>query len=161
MDPHAAESHFTHQDFEKYLCEQIDLKKAAQLRDHVKSCASCEKRLLEAVSLRLAASGNPAKSKRFAARILSSGPGWLQSLSPLSLERLPATLVDTSARGCSMIVPVPLQPGTVVSLGIGVTVSVGTITYCNQIKGGEFRLGIELKSSPKRTDLACAPNLRL
>lgn len=96
MDAHAANSHFTLEDFERYLCEQFDVKNASEFRSHIQKCADCENRLLDVVARRLTSSANSGESKRSESRVPTTGSGWLQALSPLSLERLSAKLADTS-----------------------------------------------------------------
>jgi hypothetical protein len=148
--PPNPQPHFSDEDLKNYLAEQFDLERAAQFRTHVLNCPACENKLLNAVSLRLAATSDLQQPKRREPRVLKTGVGIVQSLSPLSFEKVHADIDDVSPLGYGLHIPVAMEPGGIIGLDVDGLLSIGTVRFCRPTGDGRFRLGIELQATPKR-----------
>lgn len=143
--------HIQDEDLNQYVGETLDSVRASYIRSHILECAGCKDRLIGQVVTRLVALGESQKSRRsWERRVSSSSPASLQTLCPLSLERIAVEIVDTSKNGYGLRTTIFLQPGTIVDLRIGTTPAIGTVRYCRNLGDDRYQTGVQLQA-PNRS----------
>jgi len=137
--------HILDEDLEKYTSERLDPARASQLRFHIAQCTTCENKLVNAVIAKLGNLGG--REKREHRRNPADGSGWLQTVCPLSFDKAQVGIIDASSTGYGLRTAVPLEPGTIVELGIGAKVLVGTIRSCERLEDAAYRVGVSTARS--------------
>jgi hypothetical protein len=144
--------HIQDDDLSQYVGETLDSARASHIRAHILKCTECKDRLVSKVVTRLGAlgKGDPNGGGR-EHRVQMNSPATLQTLCPLSLERIAVEVVDTSKSGYGLRTNVFLEPGTIVDLRIGTTPAIATVRYCRNIGEQSYQAGVRLQiaHSPK------------
>jgi hypothetical protein len=102
--------------------------------------------LVSEVVTRLAALAKQGPQRSREHREPTSGPASLQTLCPLSLDRVPVEVVDASKNGYGLRTTIFLQPGTIVDLRLGATPAIATVRYCRDLGDHNFQTGVQLQA---------------
>jgi hypothetical protein len=139
-------THIQDNDLSQYVDETLDSARASYIRFHILKCTACKDRLIGEVVARLAALGKSQQSRRNWERALANSQASLQTLCPLSLERIAVEITNTSKNGYGIRTTIFLEPGTIVDLRIGATPAVATVRYCRNIGDRSYQGGIQLQT---------------
>jgi hypothetical protein len=144
-------AHIQDEELTQYVGETLDRARASNIRSHIIECTRCEDRLVSEVVTRLAALGKGQQpSNRRERRVPASSLAWLQTLCPLSLDRIPVEVLDTSKTGFGLRTTLFLEPGTIVDLRIGTTPAmIATVRYCRNLEDHTYQAGVQLQASTR------------
>ena len=142
-------THIQDEEITQYVSAGADPGRAPHIRSHILECSRCEKKLVAQVAARLAelSSLQQAYNNR-ESREPARDSASLQSLCPLSFERIPVQMVDVSKSGFGVLTPSRLQPGTIVNIRNGTTDAIGTVRYCQTIGDNRYKAGIQTRPKP-------------
>ena len=139
-----ATAHIQDEDLNQYVGETLDSARASYVRAHTLKCTGCKDRLIFEVVTRLATLGKNQKRRSSRDRFLAASPASLQTLCPLSLDRIAVEVVDKAKDGYGLRTNTFLEPGTIVDLRIGATPAIGTVRYCRDLGNRTYQAGVEV-----------------
>jgi hypothetical protein len=138
-------THIQDKDLNQYVGETLDSAGASYIRSHILKCMGCRDRLISEVVTRLAVLGKSQESRgNREHRVPASSAALLQTLCPLSLDRIAVEVVDTSKNGYGLRTTIFLQPGTIVDLRIGTAPTIATVRYCRALGDRTYRAGVSI-----------------
>lgn len=147
MPPMPSVAHIQDEELNQYVLETLDSARASYIRSHILKCAQCKDRLIGEVVTRLGKLRGYQQSRRSQEdRVLTNSPASLQTLCPLSLERIAVEVVDSSRNGYGLRTTAFLEPGTIVDLRVGTTPAIATVRYCRDLGGHTFHAGVRLQA---------------
>ena len=144
--------HIPPQDLTLFIQEKLSRDRAEAVRAHIRICSECEERLVAGLLARISdINSAESVSRRFehrlARRLPRNGVGYVQSICPLSFERIPAELLDTSEIGVGLLTSAPVADGALVQVCVGQALLLGEVRSCRETENGRFRVGIRLEST--------------
>lgn len=142
-------THIQDEDLKQYVGETLDSARASYVRSHILKCTPCKDRLIGAVVTRLSALQNRKSGSGREDRLPASSLASLQTLCPLSLERIAVEVVDTSKNGYGIRTTIPLQPGSIVDLRIGTAPTIATVRYCRHLGDHIYQAGVQMQTPPR------------
>jgi hypothetical protein len=147
-------AHIDSRDLDLYIREKLNAVQSSSIQSHVQSCPVCREKLVNGFLDRLGEMnqeppGSSVHEKRSERRFQSGEHGTIQTLCPLSLERIAVQIVDVSKDGFGVLVDSPMPAGTIVQIQIGSTVSVGTVRSCRAAGDQQFHAGIHVRTRMK------------
>jgi hypothetical protein len=147
-------AHIDSRDLDLYVREKLNAEQSSSIQAHVHSCPVCREKLVNGFLDRLGEMnqqqpGSSIHEKRSERRFQSGEHGTMQTLCPLSLDRVAVQIVDVSKDGFGVLVDSLMPTGTIVQIQIGATVSVGTVRSCRAAGDQQFHAGIHVRTRMK------------
>jgi hypothetical protein len=147
----SASAHINNEEIAVYVAQKSEPERFLHIQAHIRGCSECKDRLVARVlahmtELNNAGPGIFSSNERRSERRLERGEdGHLQSLCPLSFDRLSVQIVDVSKNGYGILMDSPLSEGAIVQLSIGKTNILGEIRTCRTTPDNRYRVGIRVK----------------
>jgi len=143
-------AHIDNDELTVYVSQKSEPERFAHIQAHVRTCPDCKDRLVARVLARItelnhAAPGSLPNERRSERRFERGEDGHLQSLCPLSFDRLPVQIVDVSKSGYGILIDSALSEGAIVQLTIGKNNVLGEIRTCRTTPDNRYRVGILVK----------------
>ena len=134
---------------ELYLLGSLSLAEMDAFDRHLADCNECKVRLTAAARFvgfifAVQRSGRGA-DRRSAPRFHASDTGVLRCLSPLLDQRLPVKVTDVSKSGLGLLVPMRLEPGSLVQVRFNEAVVLAQVVYSREVSEHEFHTGLQLE----------------
>ena len=131
------------------LYAQGTLGHATEIEPHLAGCEVCRETLSRCIGLPLNLhSAREKKSthdpKRSEPRFATSDSATVQTLNPLSFDRLPVEVIDVSKNGVGIRSATPFYPGTVVQIRVRKEVQTGEVRHCTPQGDHAYRIGMRL-----------------
>jgi hypothetical protein len=141
--------HIDIKELELFIHEKLPPSRAERIRAHVRVCTECEERLVSGLlsqisTIRTAhATGQPLE-RRASKRLPRTGTGYVQSLCPLSFDRVAAEIIDGSDEGFGLCAGTSLDIGALVQICVDEVMVLGDVRSCRPTEDGRFRLGVHI-----------------
>lgn len=140
-----------------FVQEKLPRDRADLVRAHIRICSECSERLVAGLLARIsditaAESASRSVERRAAKRLPRSGVGYVQSICPLSFERIPAEMIDSSDTGIGLLTSIPLAVGALVQVCLDDVIVLGEVRSSRESEPGRYRIGVRLESTvrPRR-----------
>ena len=142
-------NHAQEDDLKMYIHGRLDTVHGFLVGHHLLGCHSCREYL--SVCIDLEHMPNPmgkAKSdqtnRRSEPRFTIGDQLDYQELSPFSVDRQKATILDISVNGVGILAPNPVLSGTIVQVRLLNTVELGQVRHCSAFGEKDYRIGLRL-----------------
>jgi hypothetical protein len=143
-------AHIDNDELNVYVSQKSEPTRFAHIQTHIRNCPECKERLVARVLARItelnhAGPGTLSSERRSERRFERGEDGQLQSLCPLSFDRLPVQIVDVSKSGYGLLIDSPLSEGAIVQISIGSTNVLGEVRTCRPTPDNRHRVGIRIQ----------------
>jgi hypothetical protein len=139
------------QDLGLYLLERLPKESLSAIEAHLAKCGVCDQRLAHEISsfsasgvaqLGTALTGEMRKEPRYKTDEVVS----LQTLNPFSPDRHSGRLADVSRSGMKLQIPVRVECGTLIKIGLKNMIAFGEVRYCVPV-GDVFHFGVQVSQT--------------
>jgi PilZ domain len=139
------------QDLGLYLLERLPEDSLSAVEAHLTNCAVCDQRLVQEISSLSASSvaqlGNALTGEmRKEPRYRTDETVSLQALNPFSPDRYSGRLADVSRSGMKLQIPVRVERGTLIKIGLKNMIAFGEVRYCVPV-GDVFHFGVHVSQT--------------
>jgi hypothetical protein len=132
-----------------YVRHKLDEWQSSVVQAHVHECPDCERGMVNGMLSLLTdikSEDNDSRDRRGETRVQSGQEGLLQTVCPMSFDRLPVQISDVSKDGLGLRMASSLAPRTIVQVHVGTQTSVGTVRSCRATADGQFHVGIQVQT---------------
>ena len=142
--------HVDPQELALFIHEKLPRIRAESIRAHVRLCTECEELLVSGLLSRISAINTVQAvgqqvEHRSSTRLARTGAGYVQSICPLSFDRIATEIIDTSEDGLGLITSASLAVGALLQVCVGDLMLLGEVRSCRESENGRFRLGVHIQ----------------
>jgi len=145
-------AHVNEDDLQLFVLGRLGIDQESAIEAHVMGCPDCKDKLTATTRFvaQLAQLSDKQRARddremRREPRFHTHDRGVLQALAPLSMDRSAVRILDISKNGLGLLLPISLDPGTVVQVRFGQIIALGEVRYCRPFED-QFQAGIRLQN---------------
>lgn len=132
--------HITEEELGFYVLGRLTRERTSAVELHLGDCPACCD-LLTSTLHSMTGVAEPGNEKRASPRFRTDDTGFMQSLNPLSFERVVVRIINVSKDGMGLVADKSIDLGSLVQVRMGKIVAIGKVRYCAEVEE-HFQVGL-------------------